>query len=123
MIEYPQLPKKHYKNLREFISFIVKPYNLKHEYPCPECFGYGKVYDPDDPPCPVEGNKMQDRIACPKCEKKGYVTREIWLGIYKQHKEYESAKVEKIKQQQKTWETIWGKLTPEERTFLGMRKE
>ena len=41
---------------------------LKSACPCIECNGDGWIYDPNDPPCPAEGNKMRSKITCPKCK-------------------------------------------------------
>jgi hypothetical protein len=41
---------------------------LENAFPCLECDGDGWIYDPKDQPCPVEGNKMRDRLTCPKCK-------------------------------------------------------
>ena len=37
-------------------------------YPCFKCEGSGRIYDPGDPACPIEGNKLRSRIKCPECE-------------------------------------------------------
>lgn len=37
-------------------------------WPCLYCCADGWVYDSEDPPCPVEGNKMRRRLKCPRCE-------------------------------------------------------
>ena len=36
-------------------------------YPCLACQGQGTVYDPEDPPCPVEGSKYRRTIRCAAC--------------------------------------------------------
>lgn len=39
---------------------------------CFHCTGAGRVVAPYERPCPVEGYKMADRIACPSCDGKGH---------------------------------------------------
>lgn len=53
-------------------------------FPClhPECCGNGRIYDPNDQPDPVEGNKMRDRIKCPTCKGSGQTTKKEFLEFY-----------------------------------------
>ena len=55
-----------------------------HFIPCmgPECGGSGWIYDPRDQPCPVEGNKMRDRIKCPVCDGTGRGDLETMQAAY-----------------------------------------
>ena len=68
-------PKRPYKHLADFVQ--------KHgcgqppgKYPCLACRGRGTVYDPEDPPCPVEGNRGRRTVACTACGGSGEGTRE-----------------------------------------------
>lgn len=87
-------------------DYIIKNYGTcskpdflnKNPYPCVCCRGHGTIWDPNDPPCPIEGNKLRNRIKCQHCGGSGKGTRkEIlseynkWLKDYKKrHREWVS---------------------------------
>lgn len=52
------------------------------EWPCGHCDGRGTIYDPNDPPCPIEGNKMRGRVTCTRCGGSGYGERSYWEGSW-----------------------------------------
>src|SRR5271166_1261865 len=75
-------PKRPNKHLADFVQ--------KHgcgqppgKYPCLACRGRGIVYDPADPPCPVEGNRGRRTIACTACGGSGESTQEACRKAYK----------------------------------------
>jgi hypothetical protein len=51
-------------------------------FPCQECCGGGWIYDPNDEPCPIEGNKIRNKLTCPVCkgsrqgDKKDYIAEQ-----------------------------------------------
>lgn len=79
-----QKPIRKYKNLQEYNdgrSLTCK----KHKWPCLACDGYGRIYDPDDPPCPIEGNKMRNKLKCQICSGTGAGTKEEVMQEYKEY--------------------------------------
>jgi len=52
------------------------------DWPCQGCDGRGTIYDPNDPPCPIEGNKMRGRVTCTRCGGSGYGERSYWEGSW-----------------------------------------
>lgn len=62
------VPERPYRNLADYLTkaYYGKPH-VEGAYPCTHCGGDGWVYDPDDPPCPIEGNKMRTRLKCTAC--------------------------------------------------------
>lgn len=58
-----------------------------NEFDCVECEGSGRIWDPDDPRDPYEGNKLRNRIECPTCKGKGVGPVEPYLKFYSESKE------------------------------------
>lgn len=54
------------------------------KYPCLDCRGLGLVYDPEDPPDTIEGNKGRRRIKCQKCGGSRCGTKEELKAAYKE---------------------------------------
>src|SRR3990172_8675458 len=50
---------------------------------CIPCAGSGKIYDPDDPPDCIEGNKLRRVLQCQKCKGSGIGTEKEWQNLYK----------------------------------------
>jgi hypothetical protein len=82
-------PKRPYQSLADFRNrtlyfdeqfFEENP----NKWPCLECKGVGTIYDPNDPPCPVEGNKMRDRIKCPRCGGCRHIPKEEFAKAYRE---------------------------------------
>ena len=67
-------PRRSSKNFGLFC--LAHGGSLGNPYPCLACRGQGAVYDPEDPPCPVEGNKYRRTIRCTACGGSGKGTRE-----------------------------------------------
>lgn len=91
-------------------------------YKCLRCRGKGTIYDPNDPPCPIEGYKMVSRIACPNCEGSGEGTKAQHLEKWEKDKEETRKKIEKWAEYksyiEKLNKLLKQELTKEEREFL-----
>lgn len=110
--------KRSYKNFDEFLAH-KRAYWFKGIYPCPECWGNTRIYDPDDPPCPVEGNKMRSRIKCPTCKGTGESSKQELLKVYRKAVDRDNHILQEWKRNENMRITILGKLTQEEINFLG----
>jgi DnaJ-class molecular chaperone len=53
-------------------------------YPCFTCRGDGSLFHPQDPPCPVEGDKYRRIIRCPDCGGTGQGSKEVCLQAYRE---------------------------------------
>jgi hypothetical protein len=77
-------PRRPYANLEVFRSaHSVRPFSPATFWPCLGCRGNGTIYDPNDPPCPVDGDKWRNRITCPDCGGNGRGTRAACLQAYR----------------------------------------
>ena len=84
-------PRRSYKNFGLFC--LAHGSSLGNPYPCLACRGQGTVYDPADPPCPVEGSKYRRTIPCATCGRSGRGTKEACRQAY--HKTVEAYQAEK----------------------------
>lgn len=66
-------PRRSYKNFGLFC--LAHGSSFGNRYPCLACRGQGRIDDPADPPCPVEGYKHVRRIDCPECGGSGKGTK------------------------------------------------
>ena len=66
-------PRRSYKNFGLFC--LAHGSSFGNPHPCLACRGQGTIYDPKDPPCPVEGNKYQRTIPCAACGGSGKGTK------------------------------------------------
>ncbi len=73
-------PRRSYKNFGLFC--LAHGSSFGNPYPCLACRGQGTVYDPTDPPCPIEGNKYRRTIRCTSCGKSGKGTKEACRQAY-----------------------------------------
>ena len=73
-------PRRSYKNFGAFCR--AHGADERNRYPCLACRGDGTVYDPTDPPCPVEGNKYRRTILCAACGSSGRGTKEACRQAY-----------------------------------------
>lgn len=73
-------PWRSYKNFGLFC--LAHGSDKGNRYPCLACQGRGTIYDPTDPPCPVEGYKHVRRIRCTACEGSGKGTKEACRQAY-----------------------------------------
>lgn len=90
MKKKPQFTKKSLagdvpKHPGSLYQYIAKNNNLNKDgtFRCPNCWGAGRVVAPWEQPCPVEGYKLADRIACPTCNGKKIVAKALHKPAYK----------------------------------------
>ena len=116
MFGKPERPTRPYKNLEDFRQNVT--YNSSRFppgiYPCLKCKGGGTIYDPDDPPCPVEGNKMRNRIACPSCDRSGVTTKAVHQEAYKSIIDKWKKEVKEFDLIKSIYDSVIRKLTKEE---------
>ncbi len=75
-------PNRPYRNLTDFVSKYQ--YLSKREWPCLVCRGRGWDYDPEDPPCPIEGNRGRNTIPCAACGGSGEGTKAACIKAYRE---------------------------------------
>lgn len=84
----PTKPVRPYANLNAFVEQLTRwtAFNQKcpGKWPCLECEGSGIIWDPNDPPDPIEGNKLRNRIKCPTCKGSRTGTRQTVMAAYKE---------------------------------------
>lgn len=73
-------PRRPYKNFGHFC--LAHGSSFGNPYPCLACRGQGTIYDPNDPPCPIEGNKYRRTIRCAACGGSGKGTKEACRKAY-----------------------------------------
>lgn len=73
-------PRRSYKNFGLFC--LAHGSSFGNPYPCLACRGQGTVYDPADPPCPVEGSKYRRTIRCTACGGSDKGTKEACREAY-----------------------------------------
>ena len=78
-------PRRSYKNFGLFC--LAHGSDLGNRYPCLACRGQGRIDDPADPPCPVEGYKHVRRIDCPPCRGSGKGTQDACRHAYQERVE------------------------------------
>ena len=74
-------PRRSYKNFGLFC--FAHGSDIGNRYPCLACPGQGRIDDPADPPCPVEGYKHVRRIDCPECRGSSKGTKEACRQAYR----------------------------------------
>jgi hypothetical protein len=85
-------------DLTKFISgHINKSFDFTKGWPCHNCNGRGSYFDPDDPPCPIEGNKCRRIIKCFSCKTTGYNDEsfDVWFNRFKEYLEFQKAVADK----------------------------
>ncbi len=96
-------PTKEHKTLLEYVRANagyrpnIAEMLAENKGPCPDCWGRGRVVAPYERACPIEGYKMADRIACPKCNGDGRIPKKEWVESYKK---YNAAFKERVSQWQ-----------------------
>lgn len=75
-------PVRPYRNLTDFVSKYQ--YLTKREWPCLACRGRGWDYDPEDPPCPIEGNRGRNTVPCAACGGSGEGTKTACVQAYRE---------------------------------------
>lgn len=83
-------PERPYRSLADFRAKLIwtsggEKFFKEHpaKWPCLQCRGIGRIYDPNDPPCPIEGNKQRDRITCPDCGGSRCCTHTVFAEAYR----------------------------------------
>lgn len=92
------------------------------KWPCHVCLGRGWDYDPNDRPCPIEGNKMRDRITCPECGGGGYGERDWWERRWQLARDQRAAEINAFESVRAVMRQALDKLTTEEAAALGWGK-
>lgn len=118
----PTPPVEAYTDFEDYVEKHRHPALRSVIYTCRECGGCGWIYDPRDPPCPIEGNKMRDRIKCPFCHGSGATTREEMLQRYEQWRENYLGELAEYEMALARYEAALAKLTDEDRRVLGCEK-
>jgi hypothetical protein len=85
-------------------------------WPCLPCGGDGWVYDPHDPPCPIEGNKLRNRLTCQGCGGSGCGPKRPVVAHYKQAVAKDKAELEQWRLRRKAYLSI--RLTAEQHDAL-----
>ena len=86
-------PRRSYRNFGLFC--LAHGSSFGNPYPCLACRGHGTVYDPTDPPCPVEGSKYRRTLRCAACGGSGKGTKEGRRQAYRKVvEEYRQEKAE-----------------------------
>lgn len=93
------------------------------EWPCVHCDGRGTIYDPDDPPCIIEGDKMRNRITCPRCCGSGRGEHDWWEQRWQTERAENMAKVSAFESVRAVVRQALAKLTTEEAAALGWLKD
>lgn len=83
-------------------------------FPCSNCEGAEWIYDPNDPPDIIEGNKGRRTIKCPVCKGTGETSRKEFIERFKKAKARQKNLIEKKKAQIRATQAALNKLTPEE---------
>ena len=91
-------------------------------WPCPLCDGRKRICDPSDPPCPIEGDKMRNRITCTRCHGAGNITQEWWLDAWQRARDMHTAEVVALDAMRALMRQALAKLTVEEAAALGWEK-
>ena len=86
-------PRRSYNNFGLFC--LAHGSSFGNPYRCLACRGHGTVYDPTDPPCPVEGSKYRRALRCAACGGSGKGTKEGRRQAYRKVvEEYRQEKAE-----------------------------
>jgi hypothetical protein len=107
--------------VKEFSVWCVENNAIRNgKFSCTECNGSGKIYDPNDPRDPIEGNKLRRVITCTSCKGSGTGLIDEWLSLFKADKIAEKKKQIQEKRKSKLVKSALKKLTDEEIKALGL---
>lgn len=110
------------KTFREYIFKFVdsNPKQPFGENKCHYCDGDGKMYDPNDPRDPYEGNKLRRVIDCIACNKTGInpASKIHWKNKYKKHNELIKKDIREAKEKKAMINSIVLKLNKKQKAFL-----
>jgi hypothetical protein len=121
-------PDKRYRNYEEFksIQLVKDIYGTSPKrVSCPDCWGHGKHYHPDDS-CPIEGYKMATRrVVCTRCNGSGSIPEKELRDEYRRmNNEFKEKKQRFVHESKKALEAT-KKLKPEEldliMKYIGVR--
>ena len=87
-------------------------------WPCEDCHGQGKIYDPDEPIDPVEGRKFAKRIPCPKCDGTGNEGREKFARKFNEKMKEFKAEVAEYERHTAFLKRLYRTLTDEQEDAL-----
>jgi hypothetical protein len=87
-------------------------------WPCSNCAGQGKIYDPDEPIDPVEGRKFAKRIACPECRGTGNIGSKRFRKEFKEGRAKWNKKMAEYKKQTALLKNIFRNLSQDEHEAL-----
>jgi hypothetical protein len=103
------------KNYGYGLNMRQEPFLTQGAFPCLVCQGDGWIYDPNDGgPCSVEGNKMRDKLRCPKCLGKKTSTKAEFKEYHLAQQEKMRGEYEKALAQAQLLQQALDKLTAEE---------
>lgn len=94
--------------------------NRQTPYPCFSCDGTGRIYDPNDPPDPIEGNKLRRRIGCPHCNRTGETTEDVYRKAWRIERNKHRESKAKYQEMCNMLSSIEKRLTKEQIEFLNM---
>lgn len=122
-LKLTKVPKNLEEFRQDFISLSFLEEKKKFDtgfFPCTvnDCRGKGTFYDPNDPPDPIEGNKLRNRVKCPKCHGTGRGERREFTALYKKAKAAAQTKVRAEVEKAKATQSALDKLTAEEWRLL-----
>ena len=121
-IELPPVPKSFNAFKRDWGYLYAKDELLKVPtfIPChnPDCRGRGWIYDPNEQPCPVEGNKMRSRLKCTDCGGTGCGSKkklqEIHRARHTREAEIRQEKLDQVEKAKKSLQKLSKTLTAQE---------
>lgn len=107
-------PPEKPRTFKETFGHYCRVIDRKKKWTCPDCQGWGKLYDPVDND-PIEGYKMaHPKLPCLRCRATGYVTE---ASLRKKYKKIIEEYKQKVLNHKKFLELLFSaenKLTNEE---------
>lgn len=88
--------------------------NNPNFFPCANCKGAKIIYDPQDPPDNIEGNKGRRKIHCPKCQGSGQTTKREFVALHKIEKSRRSKLILERKARVIATQMVLNRLTKQE---------
>jgi len=88
------------------------------DWPCPQCNGLGRDWDPDE----IEGNKMRNRITCPDCGGSGHGERSWWKNQWLAVHAQRIAEISAFASVRAVMRQALDKVTTEDAAALGWEK-
>jgi hypothetical protein len=91
-------PTRPYRNIKDFAA-KHQYYGARGIWPCLACRAKGRIYDPDDPPDPVEGYRHCRTLNCPICKGSGKGSKKECQAVYRKA-------IEDFKAREATYKTL-----------------